>query len=561
MSEKKQKKGTDKDSVKVSVQKSGSGLQRIICDILPPAAVIITIAALVFYTLFFLNHLMHSDMAAEVLLSKLLRDEGRLITDSWYYSTEIRILYSQLVMTPLFYVFSDFHTVKVISIFIFLIFLILAFHFLAKRFGFSRTAYFLALLLLLSPWSNEYLDMMFLGDFYTSQTICMYVFVSFIIAGIAGKTEVKAQDKKKKGIRIAGYVFFAVFSVLLGLSGMRYLACLFAPLFLAFLLELADKKADGSRVTGIKDVSKDPVFFKLAQISGYTLCALFGYLIHRFYLSTHYSFDNTSAVSFVPLSDVPGRVSKALYQMIEFFGYRDGVGAVSLLGISNAIKFMFFIAFICVIVSLFGKRKDLEQNERVFLYFFIFLFLINLYMLIFTDVLMQYRYWIPVFIIGVLLVGIYVKRTDGLPQCKVLILFFCLSSLLCLYSELWQDVKFDDCAKRQGYMAFLEKEGYEFGYATFWNGPVTEYLSNGRIHVGDFTADDAGDIVPYEWLTPKSYYKEGYHKGKTFLLLARTEEAGMLNGDFTVMEDAERVYEDEYYAVYEGSGMYLFSKD
>ena len=50
---------------------------------------------------------------------------------------------------------------------------------------------------------------------------------------------------------------FAVFSVLLGLSGMRYLACLFAPLFLAFLLELADKKADGSRVTGIKYVSKE----------------------------------------------------------------------------------------------------------------------------------------------------------------------------------------------------------------------------------------------------------------------------------------------------------------
>ena len=65
---------------------------------------------------------------------------------------------------------------------------------------------------------------------------------------------------------------------------------------------------------------------------------------------------------------------------------------------------------------------------------------------------------------------------------------------------------------------------------------------------------------PYEWLTPKEYYRKGYHTGKTFLLLARTEEAGMLNGDFTVMEDGKCVYQDEYYAVYEGKGMYVLSE-
>ena len=80
------------------------------------------------------------------------------------------------------------------------------------------------------------------------------------------------------------------------------------------------------------------------------------------------------------------------------------------------------------------------------------------------------------------------------------------------------------------------------------------------MEVGNLGGKD-GVSAPYEWLCKKDLYKEGYHKGKTFLLLARTEEAGMLKGDFTVMPDGVKVYEAEYYAIYEGTGMYLFSEE
>ncbi|MBO4336951.1 MAG: hypothetical protein J5842_02610 [Lachnospiraceae bacterium] len=523
---------------------------------MPPASVILILAAIVIYTLFFLNHLMHSDMAAEVILSKLLRDEGRLITDSWYYSTEIRIIYSHLIMTPLFYIFSDYHTVKVISIFIFLILLFLAFRFIAGKLQLQHAAFFTALLMLVAPWSNEYLDMMFLGNFYTSQTICMYIFIAAVIAGAgvmrneksAGSGSGQKKRTPKEWIALLEPYVLAVFSVLLGLSGMRYLACLFAPLLLAL---------------GLMYLEGEKSFISSAiRMLIYTCSSFAGFLIHKFYLSTHYSFDDTSSLDFLPLSEVPDRFMKALSQMIEFFGYRDGVSVTSPLGLVNVIRFFFFMALIYMVARLFKDRRSLSLRERLLLYYFGFHFVINLYILIFTDVLMQYRYWIPVYIILILLVGIYVQKylTGSSAAGMLLMLFLCFSALSSLYGELWQDVKFDDCKKREGYMAFLEKEGYDFGYATFWNGPVTEYLSNGKIQVGDFTADDQGNIVPYEWLTRKAYYKKGYHEGKTFLLLARTEEAGMLNGEYSVMEDPKKVYEDEYYSVYEGKGMSLFSK-
>jgi hypothetical protein len=169
---------------------------------------------------------------------------------------------------------------------------------------------------------------------------------------------------------------------------------------------------------------------------------------------------------------------------------------------------------------------------------------------------------LPVYVIGVLLIGIFMQKWNPeIKLQKVLMAVFLAGVVLAsLYGELWQDVKYNDCEKRYGYMKFLEENDYDFGYATFWNASVTEYLADGKIKVGNLGGED-GKVAPYEWLTPKSYYRAGFHKGKTFLLLARTEEAGMLKGDFVVMEDAKCVYQDEYYAVYEGQqGMYIFSE-
>ena len=185
-----------------------------------------------------------------------------------------------------------------------------------------------------------------------------------------------------------------------------------------------------------------------------------------------------------------------------------------------------------------------------------FLFLINLYMLVFTNVLQQYRYWIPVFAVGTIPVAFYWERGFGKGGSRTLVqAFLVLAALSSLYGELWQDVKFDDCAKREGYMAFLEDSDYDFGYATFWNGPVTEYLSNGRVKMGNI-----GENGPYEWLTPKAYYRKGFHQGKVFMLLAVTEEKGLLETDAPVMEDSRKVYGDEYYSIYEKDEMFLFSE-
>lgn len=502
---------------------------------------LLLIGALCLFFLLKPDNLMHSDTTAEVILSKLLADENKLITKSWYYSTEIRIIYSQLIMMPLFKVFSNYRFVKTLSIFIFYILLTAAYVYVGKKYELNRPCLLLGLAFLFTPLSNEYLDMMFIGCFYTSQVIC-----TFLVLGMFVK-------KSGKKTSYASLIFLTGLGFFLGLSGLRYLASLFMPFIIAFIIRFFEKE-------DIREIKKEELMgFVPVMLS--SIGAFLGFLGNKLYLAKNYSFDTTSEVVFVELSKVPERFMNSIKLMVEFFGYYP-VEVVSGRGIVNALKCLFFLFFAAVIVYLFRNRKALlSERQRLLLYYFLACFFINWYMLIFTEVLMQYRYWLPVYVVGVLLLAIFFQVYRPANQLKrpVLLLAAAVIALSSLYGELWQDVKYNDCEKRYGYMAFLQEQGYTFGYATFWNSSVTEYLSNGAIEVGNLGGEN-GVAAPYEWLSKKAYYQPGYHEGKTFLLLARTEEAGMLNGDFTVMEDGVKVYEDEYYAVYEGNGMYLFSE-
>lgn len=505
-----------------------------------------TVLASILYFIIFPDNLMHSDMAAEVLLSKLLAEEGGLISKNWFYSTEIRIVYTQLVMTPLFLFIKDFGVVKLISVIFYDVLLMIVFYFTGKEFGLKKTNLFLAMALLAAPLSNEYLDMMLLGNFYTSQAICTFCMLLFFYRAKA----------KNKNTAIVRNVVLCIASLILGLSGLRYLASLFVPMVLSILLAYF--------IDGNEEIVVEKAKYPLAQklISSVCLCffAGIGFLINKFYLSEHYSFDQTP-ISFVPISEVPDRFLTSFRLMVEFVGYRE-IEAVTGLGIVNVVKFAFlaFLVYVIAFVSI-HKKSMLTTAQRLLLYYFYAMFFINWYMLIFTDVLQQYRYWLPVYIIAIVFVGIYLQNGVFVtpfvkPVCTALVVLTVLSSL---YGELWQDTKYNDCEKRYGYMDFLEENGYDFGYATFWNADVTEYLSNGEIHVGNLGGNENGS-APYEWLSRKEYYQEGYHSGKTFLLLARTEEPALFQGDITIMTDSTKVYEDEYYVIYEGEGMHLFSE-
>ena len=127
----------------------------------------------------------------------------------------------------------------------------------------------------------------------------------------------------------------------------------------------------------------------------------------------------------------------------------------------------------------------------------------------------------------------------------LVLLFLCgclgLATMKCVYSFVDKDKN----AEEKKVVAFLEAEGYTFGYASYWNANIMTELSNGAVEVANIA--DFEDMSFFLWSSPMKYYREDYHQGKTFLLLTgeQKEEYAALS----VVQTGTMVYEDENYVV------------
>ena len=75
---------------------------------------------LLLLNIFCQDNWLNSDMAAEMIFSRLLSEEHHLFASpNWYYSTEFRVLYTQLCMVPLFSLFKSWHVIRCITNLIF----------------------------------------------------------------------------------------------------------------------------------------------------------------------------------------------------------------------------------------------------------------------------------------------------------------------------------------------------------------------------------------------------------------------------------------------------------
>lgn len=493
------------------------------------------------FAIFCQDHIMDSDIAAEVLLSNLMAQHHEVVFSShWYYSTELRVLYTQLIMTPLFHIFHDFATVKIISVVVLDIAMAAVYYFVSSRLFSSKTIQFMTFALFLMPLSKEYFDMLFVGNFYSFQVMTMFLLVLFFAK--------QMEEKETTKTNWAMVVFVCVFSFVLGLSGLRYLEAIFVPVCMAifFLFE--------------GEIKEWWLIKKGALAILLTGCAGVGFLVNKFVLSKMYTFDqNTQAICFVPLDEVPQRLLWSFEILVEFFGYHHEVGATSAMGLANIVHFAFMLCSILVVYKVFAMRKQLSRVYRFLLYYFLSLFFLNWYLLVFSDIGVECRYWIPIYIILILIYGIYfAHQGDSKKASFILCITCCVGVILAaLYGNLWQYVKHNESAKRYDYVQFLEEEGYTFGYASFWHAEVTEYLTNGEVQVAPIGSNSTGS-GPYKWLCDKDYYKPGFYEGKSFMLLTKEEEMMYQSGMISMMQDGIKVYEDEEFVIYQGEDMYLF---
>lgn len=119
------------------------------------------------------------DISSELVLAKTLADsKGFVLTDQWFYSTEIRFLNTQLVFAPLFWLTNNWMVVRLLGTIILLAIMLLAFYFLLAALQQKVMFPWLATFLLL-PLSGYQIYVINYGVFYIP-----HVTVSFLVLGL-----------------------------------------------------------------------------------------------------------------------------------------------------------------------------------------------------------------------------------------------------------------------------------------------------------------------------------------------------------------------------------------
>jgi hypothetical protein len=447
-----------------------------------------------------------SDMASEMILGNLLAKENKLVTSSWVYSTELRLVYQQLFYVPLFKLFSDWHLVRTITSLLNNILLLASYLFMMRQFSVSKKTALLTALFLLLPVSMQYWQIVLFGGYYVFFIAMFFCYLGLF--AILLYSDRQNTSKKKKNIAA---VSFVLLSLALGIGGIRGLLDIQVPLFITamcvcFLGKTVNRKA------------------LCLSIAGLGLCA-FGYLIntalHFFYhfLSHHGAFT-------IDLSDVFfQKLGNIIYNLMMFFGYTANARFMSVQGIINfcSIIFIFLMFYESVKVIRYKHINNIADVNISFALFFIvtIVYHVALFQILDEDpfsahIIPSLTLYVPV----VAVVFEYIKKTIAPLKARLLVSGMAFMILCAGTIKLYSLPEHDVTSYRKPSISYLEEHNLRFGFASFWNANIITELTNGKI---EMLGLEPKNIHIFNWLRPTAYENPDYHKGETFLLLTKDE--------------------------------------
>lgn len=504
---------------------------------------------MVFLNIFYQDQWMDSDMAAEMVFSRVLSEGGHFFaTPDWYYATEFRFLFTHWIMGPLFKISDNWHLIRTITHLVSYALILVSYFFMLKPLKISGGLTALMACVLLLPFSETMMFYMQMSNFYIPHSMIIIFFFGMFLR-LAGKTEYKKWQK------IFLLVCYIVLALICGVSGIRYLLVMQCPLvvagffywlmseeFAVFRKEFTfDRKTWENAKKLFQNEKSSYFYYSLLGAVG----SLVGYGINVVWVSKQYVFQTYDATNFIDIyqGDFLERFQNAFGCLLMFFGYIPQKGVLSLRGIITLISFVMVALFVYCTVKAYKKC----QGIRFFVALFVTVaFAINVFAFIFTTSTMVPRYYITILIFALPVVAFYLEEEKMLFDKTLvsLILIGCLtlSSAKTFYSY----ITVDKNETKRPVAEFLAENDYHFGFATFNNANVITELTNGDVEIANVW--DPKDLNYFKWSSPVKYYEEDYHTGETFLLLTAEEAAAF--ADAQSVKQGKIVYDDGCYIVY-----------
>ncbi len=516
---------------------------------LPYAALACTLSVLAVLNIFFHDNWLDSDMAAEMIFSKLLSEEGHIFASPhWYYSTEFRLIYTQLIMTPLFKLTGSFHLIRGVTNMLTYVLLLGAYFYMMKPFKVRRSLTIMTATVLLLPFSETMMTHMQMGNTYMMHVILVLLFFGMLLR--------LADSSFKRGRRIWLIVVYVLTGVVCGVSGVRYLLAIQCPLVIAAFIYLLKSEDFQLFRENFGENKLSPAYFRRvvkcrsAYFLYYSLAgavsAAAGYVVNVLYVSRSYVFQTYEATNFISVyqGSFMERLQDTFGSLIMLFGYIPDRGVISLRGLVSITAFVLLAVFVFIAVRVYKRCDGIRFFAALF---FAAAFILNTFVFVFTTSTIVPRYYITVFVFALPLIAFYFEgreyRLDKAVVAFLLIGGLLLGAAKTTLSFITTDKNED---KRQA-AEFLVQNGYDFGYATYWNANIITELTDAEVEVANII--DPEGLVFFTWSTPMKYYGEGYHTGKVFMLLASDEAESYAECRAVLL--GKKVYQNDGYTIYE----------
>lgn len=467
--------------------------------------------------------LLDSDMAAELELASLLASEGRILSPNWYYSTELRVLNTQIFYSFFFHLTQNWHWVRILSDAVMLILMLLCCNYYYRACGYQNAIITAAVLVL--PFSRIYFNFVLRGAYYIP-----HIAITFLSLALM---ECYLKDKKNRFGYLGAEIVLAVIA---GMGGPRQLLVTYLPMLLAAI-----------GIWWCKNEEDDSI--KNLFFAAVTFCSsAVGYGINTKILARKYHFQQWDGLNFTNFQ--LNRLEQVLNGILTSYGYKTGrIFSVGNLA-SNA------AALCCIVGTILAIVYALRKKEKVSKAYYRLAWLTAAawgcfsILYCFTDFQYTDRYNLPIVVLSVPLITMAVHEVE-LKKIPKNVVVLGLAGLVLLngaavYRRIYKE---DNTAELRQIASMLMEQGYEEGYGPFWCTHILTELSDGKIITwcwGDESGKNDNPYRIYRWLQPVE--RETTHpEGKVFVIIPNSKKENFTWLDKIYEKDI--VYKSESYTV------------
>lgn len=452
------------------------------------AGYVLLIAAFLVLCVFqnrYMDAMLSSDDASELILSKLLSENGGILSSKWYYSTEIRVLNAQIIWSVLFHFIGNWHVVHLLGNIICFGILLLCLWGFCRKFQLQKAFPVLGAFLLI-PVSDLYYA-------FVLQNVCYIPYIATIFVMFAGGVYYVERSSAIKARTML--IFIAVFSIVNGMGGARQLLTFYLPFAIAVILYVvfvAEGKPPERRPLGL-----------------YMLVSLFsaavGYMINSQFLSRRYFFAQYGDIRYSAFSW--DRVIEVVNGWLNTLGYKSGGKLLSVTTLFNVTAGMIVVLVVYSIVGIL-KNTGSRWQARLFALYYAVAFLAYILLYSMTDMDYSDRYNLPVTACSYVLIFMYFggksdRDTKEKRQVIAGLTVFTLLLVGCGIFNYYPRMRgYKDNPRKDAVTAAVD-QGYTCGYATFWNANISTELSDGKLEMWAWTdyPEDITELNAFpQWL-------------------------------------------------------------